>query len=576
MRRSHRGGGVCQVPALSALVLLVWFVSEACVAQDTFNATFANVLPHEIGIDFRHTDGETGKRYMVETILGSLAIFDFDNDGYLDVYLVNGAPLPGSKLGFQPASRLYRNCGNWRFEDVTQRSGLFDTGYGMGVVVADYDNDGFQDLFLSHFGHNSFFVNRGDGTFVESSESSGLKGPHRVGAGASFTDIDGDGDLDLYTATYVQFDWSEHRVRMINGKEFHTGPNDYKPAADFLYRNDGDRTFTDISVVSGITANIAAGMAVASTDFDGDRDMDIFVANDQSANFLLINDGNGRFEFNELIAGVAYDRNGKANGNMGVELADVDGDLAMDIVTTTYQDEMPVYYRCIGPGIFEDATNNARLDLSLTAHVTWGVGAVDFDLDGDRDLFFACGHFFDNIEFLDDRTQRKVSNYLLANDGKGRFRNVTKIAGDAMQIVESSRGAAFDDLDNDGDVDFVVLNINAPPTIGRADTDMQLDRLSICLVGTHGSRDGIGAKVLAVAASGKKQESYVLAGRGYESSYGLRQYFGGGSDPIVSLLVEWPNGARERFERKGLSMLLVQGTGITTGPSPGPSPGTTK
>jgi enediyne biosynthesis protein E4 len=544
------------------MVVLAGILHKSLFGFDEhWNATIANVVPQECGISFVHTDGNTGRRYMVETIIGSLAIFDFDNDGQLDIYLVNGAALPGSKLEHTPSSRLYRNLGNWRFQDVTETSGLLDTGYGMGVVVADFDNDGFHDLFLTHFGHNTFFVNRGDGSFAESSEACQLKGPTRVGAGACFTDIDCDGDLDLYTATYVHFDWSEHRVRTINGKEFHTGPADYRPAADFLYRNEGNGTFTDISTVSGINRKSAPGMTVSSADVDGDHDMDIFVANDQAPNFLLINDGTGVFEFGELLAGVAFDRNGKANGNMGVEIADVDGDLEMDIVTTTYQNEMPVYYRSIQPGLFEDETTLAKLDTTLTAHVTWGVGVVDFDLDGDRDLFFACGHFFDNLQHLDDRTQQKVRNYVLANNGRGQFFNATKLAGSALQPVESSRGAAFDDLDNDCDVDMVVLNVNTRPTIGRTETDPTLDRLCVQLVGATSSRDAVGAKVLAVSQSGKRQASVVLSGRGYESAYGNRQYFGSGHDPIVSVIVQWPNGASEKFMRADNKMILIEGVG---------------
>ncbi|MCY2980865.1 MAG: CRTAC1 family protein [Planctomycetota bacterium] len=547
------------VIALGVFAPCIWIPTPIVSGQTKFGATIADVAAAECGIDFNHTDGQSGKRYMVETVIGSLALFDYDNDGLIDIYFVDGAALPGSNLDYVPSNRLYRNLGNWRFVDVTKESGLGDRGYGMGVVVGDYDQDGDADVFVSNFGHNAFYVNQGDGTFLEQSKTCGIWGPMRVGAGNSFFDMDNDGDLDLYGASYVHFQFDEHKVRIINGYEFHTGPNDYRPAADFLYRNDGDGKFTDVSESSGITKQIAPGMGVLAADFDDDNDIDLFVANDQQPNFLLTNDGTGRFQFDELLAGVAFDRTGKANGNMGVEYADLDGDLQLDLITTTYQEEMPVYYRRNQPGLFTDATNLARLDTTLTAHVTWGVGAVDFDNDGDRDLFFACGHFLDNIRFIDDRTSVKVANYLLVNDGKGRFRNASKEAGSALQVIESSRGAGFDDLDNDGDVDFVIVNVNAAPSLGRTDSNTGNDRLSLRLIGTTGNRDAVGSTVWVTTVSGKKQVQATIAGRGYESHYGSRLYFGSGDDKMATIEVKWPSGLVETFARHGDSMVLIEG-----------------
>jgi len=529
-------------------------------AQTKFEAIIEDVNAAQSGIDFIHTDGQNGKRYMIETVIGSLALFDYDNDGRIDIYFINESALPGSNLDDVPRNRLYRNLGDWRFADVTDSSGLGDTGYGMGVVVGDYDQDGDADVSISNFGCNAFYVNQGDGTFREDGVASQLTGPSRVGAGNSFFDMDNDGDLDLYCASYVHFRFEDHRVRTINGHEFNTGPNDYPPAADFLYRNEGDGTFKDVSEESGITLQVAPGMGVLAADLDSDGDVDVFVANDQKANYLLTNDGNGHFQFDELLAGVAFDRTGKANGNMGVEYADVDGDLRLDLLTTTYQQEMPVYYRCINNGIFSDETNLARIDTTLTAHVTWGIGAVDFDNDGDRDLFFACGHFLDNIRFIDDRTAVKVANYLLANDGSGHFTNVTSKSGSAMRVVESSRGAGFDDLDNDGDVDFVVLNVNAAPSLGKTVTNKQNDSISLTLIGTKSNRDAIGSKIFVTSASGKRQMQVAVAGRGYESSYGSRMYFGS-KDRIEWIELVWPGGLREKFARTSDWMHLVEGTG---------------
>lgn len=529
--------------------------------QVALDAKVVEIDPSNSGIDFVHTDGSSGNRYMIETVIGSLAIFDYDNDGWLDIYFINGAPLLGTKSESLPRNQLYRNNGNWTFTDVTSASGLGDPQYGMGVVVGDYDQDGDADVFISNFGTNVFYVNQGDGTFGESTEPCGLTSTKRVGGGNSFFDMDQDGDLDLYCASYVEFDYPLNKTRMISGYQFHTGPNDYVPAHHFLYRNDGDGRFTDVSEWSGINQLPAPGMGVLSADFDADGDIDVFVANDQKPNFLLINDGQGRFQEEGLVSGVAVDRLGKSNGNMGVDFADFDGDGQLDLITTTYQEEMPVLYRAVGPGLFADITNLARVDNTLKAHVKWGVGGVDFDNDGDRDLFIACGHFLDNIRFIDDRTDVKVTNYLLANDGRGRFTNVTKNAGSALQVIESSRGAAFDDLDNDGDVDIVVLNVNARPTVGRTDSSSTNKGYSVRLIGTSMNRDAFNAKIIAISASGKMQTHVLTSGKGYESSYGARTYFGTGTDSLSNISVTWGNGKTESFDCDSPFMTLIEGRG---------------
>ena len=525
------------------------------------DAKVTEVLPLHSGIDFLHTDGSNGNRYMVETVIGSLAIFDYDNDGWLDIYFINGAPLLGTKSETLPRNHLYRNNRDWTFTDVTEASGLGNTQYGMGVVAGDFDQDGDGDVFISNFGTNVFYVNQGDGTFAESTKPCGLSSESRVGAGNSFFDMDNDGDLDLYCASYVEFEYPLHKTRMISGYQFHTGPNDYVPARHLLYRNDGDGRFTDVSEWSGLNQLPAPGMGVLGADFDGDGDADVFVANDQKPNFLLINDGQGRFHDEGIMAGVAVDRLGRSNGNMGVDYADFNGDGQLDLVTTTYQEEMPVLYQAIGPGLFADSTNIARIDNTLNAHVKWGVGGVDFDNDGDRDLFVACGHFLDNLRHIDDRTSIKVTNYLLANDGRGRFTNVTKNAGSALQVIESSRGAAFDDLDNDGDVDLVVLNVNSRPTVGRTDSRGTNNGYSVTLVGTSINRDAIGAKIVAVSESGKTQTHVVASGKGYESSYGVRTYFGTGTDTLKKYVVTWAIGKSESFDCDSVSMTLIEGHG---------------
>ena len=534
--------------------------------QQPFAATIERLEPKSQGVGFLHTDGGSGKHYILETVIGSLALFDYDGDGWIDIYFVNGAPLPGTTVDVKPTGRLYRNKGNFQFEDVTERSGLGDSNYGMGVVVGDIDNDGDADVFLSSYGENSFYLNGGDGTFQLETEPFQLKLGERVGAGNVLFDLNLDGNLDLFCASYVEFAMSQHRVRYINGYPFALGPNDFTPARHHLFLNNGDSTFSDVSKSSGIGSMRSTGMGALSADFDEDGDMDLVVANDQKPNLLLLNDGKGQFIDDALIAGVALDRNGRASSSMGIEYADINNDGLLDFLTTTYQEEMPVYYQSIAPGLYSDSTNLAKMDSKLLAHVKWGLGAVDFDNDGDKDIFIACGHFLPNIQFIDDRTSVKVANFLLSNDGTGKFRDVSKTSGSALAEVESSRGAAFDDLDNDGDVDFVVLNVNAAPTLGRTSLLSPNRMLSLSLVGVQSNRDAVGAIVEVATIDGRKQKQVVMAGRGYESHYGTRLYFGLGTATVERVLVQWPTGKRERFDFHSNHDLLIEGTGSPVSP----------
>jgi enediyne biosynthesis protein E4 len=521
------------------------------------------------GIQFVHTDGGSGQHYIVETVVCGLALLDYDNDGWIDIYFINGAPLPGTNVEKQPTNALYRNNGDFTFTDVTTAAGVGDTGYGLGVVAGDYDQDGDWDLYVSNFGQNIFYNNNGDGTFRDATLECKLNLPSKFGAGCSFLDIDQDGDLDLYAGSYVKFNYDQHIVRMIGKHQFHPGPSDYPPSPDSLFRNEGDGTFTDVSVQSGIAKLASTTMGVVAFDVDDDGDCDIVVANDQLPNSLLINNSQGEFTDEGLLSGIAFDRSGKANGNMGIEAADVDGDGLIDLFSTTYQDEMPVLYKNLGNGLFADSTNVAKIDPSLYPHVNWGCGLVDFDNDADNDIYIACGHFMDNIQYIDDRTAVKVRNYLLQNDGRGRFTNVTSRSGSGMNIVESSRGAAFDDLDNDGDIDVVVVNANGHPSILRNDLSSQNPWIEIQLIGTQSNRYGIGAKVNAVSQK-RTQVRIVAAGRGYQSHYGTQLHFGFGEQQLDRVHVRWAEGAAEEFivSTNLQRVVLVEGQGTPIANSP--------
>jgi len=543
-------GIVCLLGVLFAPAM----VSAAAPAECSIR--LVDVTAHS-GIRFRHTDGGSGRRYIVESVVAGLALFDYDGDGLIDIYFLNGAPLRGTVVDTPPRNALYRNNGDWTFTDVTAQAGVGDTGYGLGVTAGDFDNDGAVDLYLNNFGPNVLYRNNGDGTFSDVTANAGVDCGNKVGAGACFLDMEGDGDLDLYAANYVDFNYDNHIVRMIGPYQFHPGPRDYRPVPDNLFRNNGDGTFTDVTEASGIGAVAGTGMGMVCLDYDEDDDTDVFVCNDAAANFLFQNDGRGRFTEVGLVAGVAYDLLGNANSSMGVDCGDYDNDGHLDLFMTDYSDEKPVLYRNLGQGFFEDVTNLARAGSSAYPHVNWGNGLVDFDQDGDRDLFIACGHFMDNIQYIDDRTRVRVPNILLMNTGDGRFADVSDRCGDGLKLVESSRGAAFDDLDNDGDPDVVVLNANASPTILRNETENKAHWLQIRVIGARGNREGVGARVRVVAGN-LAQVAEVHSGRSYQSHFGSRLHFGLGPRSRVDRVeIRWPGGREDVRANVRVDQLLV-------------------
>lgn len=492
-------------------------------------------------VPFQHTVGSSGERYVVEPMTAGLALLDYDGDGFIDVYFINGAPLPGTpKVDPPPTNHLYRNLGDWRFVDVTESAQVGDTGYGLGVAAGDVDNDGDPDIYVSNFADDVFYINNGDGTFTEAANACGLNDGSRFGAGVCMLDIENDGNLDIYCANYQYFTFDKHFQQTIGDYQYHPGPHDFPPADDLLFRSKGDGTFTDISATSGIRVKPAPGMGVVSADFDGNGAADILVANDSFANFLFLNDGTGHFTEDALIAGVALDRMARPNGNMGIDCGDVDNDGLLDIFTTTYQDEMPVLYRQVAVGFFEDVTNRAKIASGLLPHVTWGLGIVDFDNDADKDLYVACGHFLDNIKHLDDRTSVKVNNFVMQNNGKGIFDDVTEAVGAAAEPIESSRGAAFDDLDNDGLIDIVVVNADTAPSFIENQSPVQ-QWIAIELSGTRSTRDAAGA-IVRVRTETQTQMSVVHLGRSYQSHFGTRLHFGLGERTKGVIEVRWPSG----------------------------------
>ncbi len=526
----------------------------------------------ETGITFVHTDGGSGQKYIMETITAGLALLDYDGDGLTDIYFLNGAPLKGTTMDTPPKNALYRNEGGWRFSDMTDRAGVGDEGYALGVAAADYDNDGDLDIYVNNFGPNVLYRNEGDGTFTDVTRQAGVGAGDTMGAGTSFLDIDGDGLLDLYVANYVDFTYETHATRTRTGFEEYAGPVDYHGVPDALFRNNGDGTFSDFSEESGISRSVGTGMGIVSADYDNDRDTDVFVLNDVSGNFLFVNDGSGRFEEKGLLSGAAYNVYGDALGSMGVDCGDYNNDGLLDFLMTSYQAEWPVLYRNLGNGCLEDVTLTTGVGEGSLPYVNWGVGLVDLDNDADRDVFIACGHLQVQIDQYDDSTAYRVRNIVMMNTGDEKFVNVSDRCGNGLAPKQSSRGTAFDDLDNDGDVDAVVLNSRSHPTVLRNESPANNHWILIRLRGIGSNRDGIGSQVEVVTGD-VRQVAEVHSGRGYQSHHGLRLHFGvGSSDRIDSVEVRWLGGGVDLLTDVEVDQRLTIIEGSTVRKQEGKSP----
>jgi hypothetical protein len=499
-------------------------------------------VTEETGISFRHTDGSSGKHFIIEYISAGLALFDYDGDRDIDIYFLNGAPLRGTLVEVTPKNTLYRNDGGWKFTDVTDEAGVGDVGHGLGVTVGDYDSDGDLDLYVNNYGPNILYRNNGDSTFTNVTQAANVGNGHKVGAGANFLDMDKDGDLDLFVSNYIKFSYDKHVPRTRMGFPVYPSPRDYQPDPDMLYRNNGDGTFTDVTTAAGIEMHAGPGMGTICADYDNDGDTDIFIGNDVEANFLFQNDGKGKFKEVATMAGVAYDFGGMEQGSMSAECGDYDNDGLLDFHVTSYQQELATLYKNVGDGLFEDVTIETGAGIGTRRHVTWGNGLVDFDNDGDRDLFIACGDLDDHVERFEDILIYNSPNSLLLNTGDGKFVNISDKCGDGLAVKLSSRGVGFDDLDNDGDIDAVILNSRREPTILRNDSVNKNHWIQIHLKGVKTNPDGIGAHV-KVTAGNLTLLDEVHSGRGYQSHYGMRLHFGlGNREKIDCIEVRWIGG----------------------------------
>ena len=521
--------------------------------------------------------GMKTNRYLLETTGTGAAAFDYDKDGWLDVFVVNGTTLEGFPKGQEPTSHLYRNKKDGTFEDVTAQAGLALTGWGQGACAGDYDNDGNEDLFVTFFGTNRLFRNRGDGTFDDVTKRAGLDTVRsRWGAGCAFLDYDRNGRLDLFAANYIDLDLAsapvpESGLCRYKGLPVACGPPGLPGGKNILYRNQGDGTFADVSVASGIArANGTYALGVSTLDFDGDGWVDLYVANDSNPSALYRNNRDGTFTDIGITAGCAYSQDGKPQAGMGVAVGDYNRDGRMDIFKTNFAGDTSTLYANNGNGLCEDRTFASGFGRN-TRWLGWAVAFLDLDLDGWQDLFLVNGHVYPEVDQVKTEAGYKQRKVVYRNRGDGRFDDVTEQLGPPVTVPKAGRGAAYADFDNDGDVDILVTNVHDTPELYRLDQREARSWSALRLVGVQSNRSAIGARVV-LSAGGVTQVSEVRGGGSYYSQNDLRMHFGLGSAKAIDRVeVRWPNGNIEVWTgvEPNRIVTLTEGTGRPLPPKTG-------
>ncbi len=502
------------------------------------------------GIDFVAKNSVTPQKYAIETMMGGVAAFDYNNDGLLDIFFANGASIPSlEKTGPAYYNRLYRNNRDGTFTDVTLQAGVAGAGYAMGVAAGDYDNDGFVDLYVAGVNRNQLLHNNGNGTFTDVTEKTGVTGTvPKLGKAwavtAGWLDYNNDGLLDLFVVNYLDYSVTRSPACKIGDYPAYCAPNNFAGTPNILYRNNGDGTFSDVSTQSRISRFIGKGMGVAFADYDNDGFEDIFVSNDTFQNFLLHNNGNGTFSEVALSSGVAYNDNANTVAGMGADFRDLDNDGLPDIFhTAMIADSFPIY-RNLGGGLFEDVTNASGLTVLTSQLTAWGTGAFDFDNDGFKDLFTANGEILDNSLEIEHRPPF-LPNTLLRNNGGFTFSDVSGLVGAPFKVPAAHRGAAFGDFNNDGRIDVVVSVLNGRPRLFYNRDRSGNHWLILNLVGTRDNRDGLGAKIKVTTPRGA-QYNHATTTVGYNSSSDKRVHFGLGDAAVAGTIeVLWPRGIRQ-------------------------------
>jgi hypothetical protein len=532
--------------------------------------------------------GVRTKRYLMDEMGCGVAFFDYDNDGWMDIFMVNGTRFEGLPPGPPPSSFLFHNNRDGTFTDVTARAGLVRTGWGQGCCVGDYDNDGFDDLFVTYWGQNVLYHNNGDGTFTDVTEKAGLiqQSPHpRWHTGCCFLDYDRDGFLDIFVADYVSFDPAlaplpgANKLCIFYGIPVACGPQGLGGGTNILYHNRGDGTFEDVSEKAGVTVpsgpleptSVADnwvpvgsyGMSAVAADFDNDGWPDIYVSCDEAPSLLYHNNHDGTFTEMGVTAGCALNEDGKVQGGMGIAVGDYDCDGWLDILKPNFSDETVSLYHNNGDGTFYNAVFQAGLG-SSTKSVGWGPGFCDFDNDGWRDIFITTGHVFPEIMGHKMGISFEERKILYRNLGQGRFEDVAARAGPAITQPRTCRGCAFGDFDNDGDMDILVNNMNEAPSLLRNDCETGNNWIKVKCIGTKSNRSAIGARVNVVAGT-HSQIDEVMSGASYISQNDFRLHFGlGRANRVDQIAVRWPSGLVESFSHLEVNQLVViqEGKGI--------------
>jgi enediyne biosynthesis protein E4 len=552
-----------------ALVALGLLAAAGPSAQSSpLGFTFAN-----IGVSAGLTaktiyGGRATNKYLLETTGCGAAALDYDGDGWMDIFLVNGTTLEGFPKGSEPTNHLYRNRGNGTFEDVTVRAGLAQSGWGQGVCAGDYDNDGRDDLYVTYWGQNRLYRNKGDGTFEEATARAGLTTPRRWGAGCAFLDYDRDGRLDIVAANYIDLDLAstplpDSGLCRYKGIPVACGPPGLPGGRNVLYRNLGTGAFADVSDASGISrAKGTYGLGVATVDFNDDGWTDVYVANDSNPSALYINNRDGTFTDVGISAGCAYSQDGKPQAGMGIAVGDYDRNGTMDIFKTNFAGDTSTLYANTGTGLCEDRTFAGGIGLN-TRWLGWGVGFLDLDGDAWLDLFLVNGHVYPEVDRVKTEAGYKQRKVVYRNLRNGRFADVTEQLGEPVTIPKAGRGAAFADFDNDGDLDVVVNNVHDTPDLYRLDRAAPRPWIGVSLAGTESNRSAIGARVRLVTSEGAQVQE-VHGGGSYYSQNDRRLFFSLGEVRAIERLeVRWPNGRREAWTGLAVDRVhaLKEGTG---------------
>jgi len=532
-------------------VLALATTTETVVEAGSSTIRFQDITSRS-GVQFVTDSSPTPNKNQPETMISGVGLIDYDNDGYLDIFFINGAAMPSLKKDSPKYyNRLFHNNHDGTFTDVTEKAGLAGDGYDMGVAIGDFDNDGWEDIYVASVTKNHLYHNNGDGTFTDVTDKAGVgtptyKGQKMWSAAAGWLDYNNDGKLDLFVSNYCRWEVNKDPVCLSGGRlRAYCHPKFYEPLPSTLYRNNGDGTFTDVSEETGISRHLGKGMGIGFNDYDGDGFVDIFVANDNMPNALFHNLKGKTFEEVAMDAGVAYSENGKAVSGMGAEFRDLDNDGLPDIWHTATELETFPLFRNRGNGIFLDVTGRSRLAQPTLEMSGWSNAVADFDNDGLKDLFVARGNVLDNIAEFSNRTYAEP-NSIFRNLGKMMFEEVTAQAGPDMQVAAPYRGAAVGDLFNDGHMDLVVTVLNGKARILRNVSSNTNNWVAFKLVGTKSNRMAIGAQLKVTTEDGNSQYDIVSTSAGYGASRDPRAHFGLGSFKVVKQLeIRWPSGARQ-------------------------------